>query len=206
MSKISLYLPKGTKKVRDFLESEIATAKNIKAKKTRDAVTAGLTKILNHIDPMEIMHKQGYAYFFDKDEFTIVPYDGIHKLYHCGNSIVLDPFAYLFDSNKYLLMALDINHCTIGVLHGKHLQVIWDKDFYIQGKHKKGGQSAARFGRIREEQKKAMFKAVAAKLQEVFKAESTPTLPGTLTKEAVFKKIRVKKLYDGRIKKNNKSS
>lgn len=201
-NKISLYLPKGTKKIRNFLASEIATAKKIKSKDTRDSVVIGLTKILKHIDPTELLHKQGYAYFFDHDEFTVVPYDGIQKLYHCGRSLVLDPFTYLFNSNKYILMALDTNHCTIGILNGKRIQIIWDKEFYIQGKHKKGGSSAARFERLREEQKKAMFKAVAIRLQEVFKVELTPTLPKPM-KDTVFKRIRVKEVYNERVKKNS---
>jgi peptide subunit release factor 1 (eRF1) len=42
---ISLYIPKGTKNCPRFVDSEIATARNIKSKQTRENVLSGLLKI-----------------------------------------------------------------------------------------------------------------------------------------------------------------
>jgi len=197
MMKISLYLPTGTKDVRDFLQKEIALTFKIKSKKTRDDVQAGLKKILGYVskNPQEIENKQGYAFFVDTTDFAVVPYDGQQKIYHCGKELIMHPFTYLFDSNKFLLVAMDLNHCTIGVLHGKNIKVLWDKEFYIQGKHRKGGQSAARYERDREEQKKKMYKTVAMKLQEMFGVVmENQEQPKDITVKSIFKKFRVKKL------------
>jgi peptide chain release factor subunit 1 len=159
-------------------------------------VISAISKVKQYIDVKEIEQKQGYAFFADETEAVLVPYDGTSKIYHCGNAFVLDPFSYLFNKSKYLLMAIDLNHCTIGILNGKKIQVLWDKEFYIQGKSKPGGQSAARYERLREEQKKQMFKACAAKLQEIFNIQKQPILPESIDqiKSAVFKKIKVTKL------------
>jgi peptide chain release factor subunit 1 len=194
--KISAYFPKETKAVRKFLEEEINTAKRIKSKETRETVVNGLKKIQNSGFIAEIETTQGYAFFVDEEEFTAVPYDGKQKIYQCGNNLVLDPFQYLFDSSKYLLVAMDINHCTIGILFGKRIDILWDKEFYIDGKHRKGGQSAARYERDREEQKKHMFKAVGAKIQEILQLQDEAVgVDNETIRQHVFNKIKVKQLY-----------
>lgn len=42
---ISLYLPKGTKNAKAFVDKELATATNIKDLATRKSIVAGLSKI-----------------------------------------------------------------------------------------------------------------------------------------------------------------
>jgi peptide subunit release factor 1 (eRF1) len=42
---ISLYLPKGTRRAKEFVDKELATASNIKDLQTRKDIVAGLTKI-----------------------------------------------------------------------------------------------------------------------------------------------------------------
>lgn len=45
--KISMYIPKGTEGISNFIAKEIATARNIQSKQTKDAVISTLNKI-NH--------------------------------------------------------------------------------------------------------------------------------------------------------------
>jgi peptide chain release factor subunit 1 len=189
--KISLYLPKGTRKARLFVEKEIFTARKIQDKQDRETVVGGLNKVLTYLNDDEVENRQGYAFFIDEDDFAVIPYDGPDKLYNCGKEIITGPFSYLFDSNKYLLCAMDTNHCTIGLLQGKKLEVLWDKEFYIQGKHGSGGQSAARFERDREEQRKQMFKTVAAKLADLLQVHSKRTQIN-VPKERIFKRLKIK--------------
>jgi len=42
---ISLYLPKGTKRAKEFVDKELATATNIKDLQTRKDILTGLNKI-----------------------------------------------------------------------------------------------------------------------------------------------------------------
>ncbi len=42
---ISLYIPRGTKNCPRFVDNEIATARNIKSKQTKESVITGLQKI-----------------------------------------------------------------------------------------------------------------------------------------------------------------
>jgi len=44
--KISLYLPKETKNIRGFLETELSSARNIKSKQTKNSVIAGLQAMI----------------------------------------------------------------------------------------------------------------------------------------------------------------
>lgn len=194
--KVSLYVPKKSVGIVQFLRKELATAKNIKSKATRDSVSKALTRIINNIQTQDI-NKQGFAYFCEGNDLNLVPYDGIEKKYFCGKKLLLNPFKYMFEENRYLMIAMDTNHCTIGILHGKKISLLWDKEFYIPGKSKPGGQSQQRYARLREEQRKQMMKAVAAKLAELLKVKGEFQLSENEIKTKLFKRLRVKKIYDG---------
>ncbi len=43
--KISYYIPKETKNISSFIQSELSTSSNIKDRQTRQSVISGLTKI-----------------------------------------------------------------------------------------------------------------------------------------------------------------
>ena len=47
--KISLYLPKGSKGAKAFVDKELATARNIKSLSTRNDVVSGLSKISSYL-------------------------------------------------------------------------------------------------------------------------------------------------------------
>jgi len=59
--KITISIPRGANidDQRKFLRNEITQAKNIKSKSVRKNITAGLTKILNVIEPGNIYHTDG---------------------------------------------------------------------------------------------------------------------------------------------------
>ena len=70
--KVSLHVPRESDadSMRRFLRSELAESRNIRSKQTRKAVSAGLGKIINVVEP-------GYSFYTDGFELVVEPYDGI---------------------------------------------------------------------------------------------------------------------------------
>lgn len=57
---------------------------------------------------------------------------------------------------------MDLSEASLAeVYENGEFDIIWTKKAWIDSKHKKGGQSAARFQRIRQEQIKQWFKEIA---------------------------------------------
>lgn len=159
--KISYYVPKG-KQDRQFIIDELATARNIKDKNTRKSVEDGLKKIKNS-------YRDGKAYFWDDEgeDLYILEYPGKISKYYCGKDFDLEPLN-LDNKRKYLLVAMDTNHCTIGILNGKRIEIFWDKDSYVPRKHNQGGQSSQRFERARSEAKKQWLKKIGRKINKIY--------------------------------------
>lgn len=103
--------------------------------------------------------------YWDDKNFFDVPYKGTTKEYYCGKELKIKSIEE--PKNRYILVSMDVNECTIGMLEGKRITTLWHKKSYIQGKHRKGGQSAARFERLRNEAVKQWYKTVAGKLGEL---------------------------------------
>jgi len=108
-------------------------------------------------------HKpDGISLYWDDKTLFDVPYDGITKEYFCGKELKVKSLNH--PKHCYILITMDTNECTIGMLSGKRITTLWTKKSYIQGKHKTGGQSAQRFERLRNEAIKQWFKKIAQKL------------------------------------------
>jgi peptide chain release factor subunit 1 len=135
-----LYVPKGRKNVLSMLDNEVSLTRNIQDRKYADRVARGLNKfILNYAD--------GHVFFYDtdEDEFASFPYSGKDFVYHIGRDFVTKPIDNLTRKNKYLLVTMDANSCTIGELNGKSIKVVWQKQSHVPRKHDAGGQSQVRF-------------------------------------------------------------
>ncbi len=146
-----------------FLKKELAQARNIKDKKTRQSVIDGLNYIVSNIVPGCIYHTDGVAC-----EFRRLPYKGVDTIYHCGKE-----FKFPEEQRKarYLLVAFDAQEATIGLLDGKRITTMWTETSDVPRKHNKGGQSKVRFQRNREESLKQWYKTIAGKIQTIFEQE-----------------------------------
>lgn len=59
------------------------------------------------------------------------------------------------------ILLVDYKHCCFAKIYNDYgFEIVFEKDSRVQGKQRQGGQSAARFGRIREEVIKQWFKKV----------------------------------------------
>jgi peptide chain release factor subunit 1 len=161
MMKITLAIPKN-KEFKQRLLNEIGLAENIQDKKNREMVVAGLKKIT-------LNYQTGKVFLYDGLTEELVCYDYPLKdfIYHCGADFVV-PATKLNELKKgYMLISMDANNATIGILRGKSIQVVYDKDSYVPRKQDCGGQSKARFQRDREEQLKHWLDKIAHKIAEI---------------------------------------
>ena len=94
---ISLLIPKGKSK-KKLIESELAVAKNIKSKATRDSITTGLKKILEN-------YSDGKAFYWIENQLQIFDYYGIDSLYNCSKDIIvpeINPAHICINCDKYI--------------------------------------------------------------------------------------------------------
>ena len=129
---------------------------------TRSSVFEGLVKI-------KARAGDGKALFWDDEEREVysIDYKGVSSKYFCGKELDLEPLN-LNAGSRYLLVVMDADHCTIGILNGKRIEKIWDKDSYVPRKHNKGGQSSQRFERAREEALKQWLKKISYKVNDIY--------------------------------------
>jgi peptide chain release factor subunit 1 len=72
------------------------------------------------------------------------------------------------EKELYGLLVLDSKEATIGILKGKKLEVLRRLDSIVPGKTIKGGQSSARYQRVREGLINDWFKIIAENVKELF--------------------------------------
>ena len=179
--KISLYVPAGSDR-RNFIREEIAQAQNIKSKATKKAVVTGLKKILQILQ----RRQDGIAIFTDGDEIFVEDYDGIKKLYHCGQEYkrierkVVDP---------YLLVVIDANNSAIGTSDGERVTVLWHDRSLVPRKHKAGGQSQRRFERDRNRAFMEWIRMVVEKLRAFHKNQKIIVGGCGMTKDIFVKEM-----------------
>jgi len=151
---ISLLIPKGKDKKKS-IESELAVARNIKSKKTRDSIVKGLSKILEN-------YSDGKAFYWINDELGIFDYDGVDSFYQCGKDITLPE-----KNNKiYGFVVMDLHECSLYELRGKKKVLLWHDTSDVPKKMGSGGQSAPRFARERQNKINLWYKQIAEKMKE----------------------------------------
>ena len=151
---ISLLIPKGKHKKKS-VELEIAAAKNIRSKETRDSITKGLKKILEN-------YSDGKAFYWVNDKLEIFDYEGVDSIYHCGKDILVPDIQ----KRKYGFVVMDLSECSLYELIGKKTKLLWHDTSNVPGKMKKGGQSAERFSRERQNKINLWYKKIANKMKE----------------------------------------
>lgn len=179
---VTYYIPQGydLTKVTQHLFQEQGTAGNIKSTSTRKNVTDALEKMMQHLKLYTRTPENGLAVFAgnvsekegqpDLRVWSLEPPMPVKiRLYRCDKEFVLDPIRDMTDIHEfYGLVVMDRRQYTIGLLRGKTIQVLSADESQVPGKYKAGGQSAARFGRIRENLAYEFYDKVAHVLQDTF--------------------------------------
>ncbi|HME87220.1 MAG TPA: peptide chain release factor aRF-1, partial [Candidatus Nanoarchaeia archaeon] len=179
---ITVYVPPGydlIKKIQQ-LQDEVGTASNIKSTATRKNVTEALEKMVLLLKSVGKTPKNGLAAFAGNvaeregqvEWFTswLEPPAPLNQnLYRCDKKFVTEPLYEMVASDDiYGLVIVDRRDATLAILQGKAFKIIAKTHSEVPGKFKAGGQSAARFGRIREDSKRDHFKKVAEIMKNEF--------------------------------------
>jgi peptide chain release factor subunit 1 len=179
---ITVYMPAGydLNKIINHLKQEQGTASNIKSATTRRNVIDGLERMVQHLRLFKQTPKHGLAVFsgnvaeregqIDLEVWSIEPPVPLNtRIYRCDKQFVLDLLKDMLDTKEvYGLVVLDRRDANIALLKGKTIVPLVKTHSHVPGKQRAGGQSAARFARIREGAAKDHFKKVAEYMKNQF--------------------------------------
>ncbi|MBU2637506.1 MAG: peptide chain release factor aRF-1 [Nanoarchaeota archaeon] len=179
---VSVYIPAGydLNKIINHVFQEQGTASNIKDKTTRQHVTDSLERMIRHLRLFKQTPPNGLAVFAgdasdregkpDIQAWSIEPPVPINtRLYRCEQTFQLDILREMMEVKEtFGIVTLDRRECTIGLLKGTSITKLDHVTSGVPGKVKAGGQSAARFSRLREEASKEFFKRIASLMQDNF--------------------------------------
>jgi peptide chain release factor subunit 1 len=179
---ISLYIPSGADlyKVLDMLSQEAALAQRVKDKTVRKNVRAALEKIITYLRLFKQVPPNGLAIFCGNVSPEVgradirlwciePPIPTRTKLYRCDQVFVLTPLKELMKVEELFgLIVLDAEQATLGLLRSKSIEVFKRMDSLVPRKVIKGGMSARRYERIREEAIHSFFKKVGETATKLF--------------------------------------
>ena len=179
---VTVYVPAGYSliNIAKQLEQEKSTAVNIKSKVNRKNVLDALERMIRHIKLIKKTPENGLALFAGNvsenegqpqiEVWSIEPPMPLKaRLYRCDHEFVLEPLKEMLEvSEVYGLVVVEINEATIGILEGKQIRTLQHMTSGVPGKTEKGGQSAARFSRIRDNMAKEFYRRVAEAVKDNF--------------------------------------
>ncbi len=179
---VSVYIPAGydINKIIQHLDQEKGTATNIKSTSTRKNVISALERMTQHLRLFKRTPEHGLAAFAGNvseregqenfQVWSIEPPIPLNiRIYRCDKEFVLEHLKEMLDTKEiYGLVIVDRRDAIIAHLKGKTIVPLLKTHSEVPGKTKAGGQSAARFARLREGAKKDHFKKVAEYMKEQF--------------------------------------
>ncbi|MHC1597820.1 MAG: peptide chain release factor aRF-1 [Methermicoccaceae archaeon] len=191
---ISLYIPhdKQIHEVTSQLKQEYGQAANIKSKSTRTNVQSAIDSLLSRLKYYRSAPENGVVLLVGTVDAgggkttmvstVIEPPEPITSYkYYCSSEFYLEPLLDMLREKKvYGLLVLDRREATIGLLRGRHIEVIKHTTSSVPGKQRKGGQSARRFQQLRLIAIDAYYKRVAESASSIFLQVPQDELCGVL--------------------------
>jgi len=182
---ITLYIPpdKQIYDVTNQLKDEFGQCANIKSKQTRTNVQSAISSILSRLKYYKRPPVNGMAVFCgtvqlygDRTDLqcTIIePPEPLNLyMYRCSSKFELEPLQQMLEEkNIYGLLVLDRREAYWGFLRGNRIEPMGGSTSTVPGKMRKGGQSAARFGRLREIAINEFYTKVGERSSAIFLAE-----------------------------------
>ncbi|HLN51607.1 MAG TPA: peptide chain release factor aRF-1 [Thermoplasmata archaeon] len=179
---ISLYVSPG-KQVSDvmsYLRNEYAQSSNIKSRTTRKNVMWAIESLMGRVRSFKEVPSHGVAFFVgskavgaDKSEtvtFIVEPPEPLNTyLYRCDSTFFLDPLlTMVHEPELWGLVVVDRAEATLGLLRGKRIETLRNKQSLVPSKHGRGGQSAHRFERLIEHAAHEFFVRIAEMCTELY--------------------------------------
>jgi peptide chain release factor subunit 1 len=179
---VSVYIPAGydMNKILQHLSQEQSTASNIKDSTTRKNVTDALERMIQHLRLFKRTPENGLAVFSgntaeragqqDINVFSIEPPVPLKiRIYRCDKEFVLEPLRSMLETKEVFgLIVLDRREGNVAMLKGKTIVPVVKSTSNVPGKQRAGGQSAARFQRLREGAAKDFYKRFGEHVKKEF--------------------------------------
>jgi len=179
---VTVYVPAGynLNEMISQLRSEQSTSENIKSKPVRKNVTSALDKIIRYLQLYKKTPENGLAIFCgnvsekegaaDIKLTAIEPPEEIKtKIYWCDQQFVMEALQDMVEEKEiYGIINLDKSEADVALLVGKKIEPLVHMESIVPGKTRAGGQSSARFARIREGLLNDWLKEVAEAANKIF--------------------------------------
>ena len=193
-SMISLIIPPKDQisRVSKMLADEFGTASNIKSRVNRLSVLGAITSVQHRLKLYSKVPPNGLVIYCG----TIVTDEGKEKkvnidfepfkpintsLYLCDNKFHTEALnALLSDDNKFGFIVMDGNGCLFGTLCGNTRDVLHKFTVDLPKKHGRGGQSALRFARLREEKRHNYIRKVSEVAVQLFISNDKANITGMI--------------------------
>ena len=196
-----------------MLAEEFGTASNIKSRVNRQSVLSAITstqqrlKLYNKVPPNglvvycgEIITQEGKE---RKINIDFEPFKPINtSLYLCDNKFHTEALSELLESDqKFGFIIMDGNGALFGTLSGNTRDIVHKFSVDLPKKHGRGGQSALRFARLREEKRHNYVRKVAElAVQNFITADKVNVAGIVLAGSADFKNdLNASDMFDGRL-------
>ena len=178
---VTVYVPAGYDlgKILQQLQQEQGTAANIKSASTRKNVVDSLERMVQHLRLFRATPANGLAVFSGnvgpegKQDFKVwsiePPVTVQTKTYRCDKTFQLDILRDMLEIKEiYGLVLIDRREGVIAALKGKQIIVQSKHTSNVPGKQRAGGQSSARFGRIRENAARDFYARMGERMKDAF--------------------------------------
>ncbi|KAI0736682.1 peptide chain release factor eRF/aRF subunit 1 [Fomitopsis betulina] len=214
-SMISLIIPPKDQisRVSAMLTQEYGTASNIKSRVNRLSVLAAITstqqrlKLYNRVPPNGLVLFVGTILTDEGKEkkvsFDFEPHKPINtSLYLCDNKFHTEALQELLESDsKFGFIVMDGNGTLFGTVAGNTREVIHKFTVDLPKKHGRGGQSALRFARLRDEKRHNYVRKVAEHAVQNFITNDKVNVTGlVLAGSADFKtELSLSDMFDPRL-------
>ncbi|KAK9493579.1 eukaryotic peptide chain release factor subunit 1 [Lipomyces doorenjongii] len=214
-SMISLIIPPKDQipRIAKLLADEYGTASNIKSRVNRLSVLSAITstqqrlKLYNRVPPNGLVIYCGEIITAEGKErklnIDFEPFKPINtSLYLCDNKFHTEALSELLESNsKFGFIIMDGNGALFGTLSGNTREVLHKFTVDLPKKHGRGGQSALRFARLREEKRHNYVRKVAEVAVQNFISNDKVNVTGLiLAGSADFKtELSQSDMFDGRL-------
>lgn len=189
------------------------TASNIKSRVNRQSVLGAITstqqrlKLYNKVPPNGLVVYCGDVITAEGKErklnIDFEPFKPINtSLYLCDNKFHTEALSELLESDqKFGFIIMDGNGALFGTLSGNTRDVVQKFSVDLPKKHGRGGQSALRFARLREEKRHNYVRKVAELAVQNFITNDKVNCAGlVLAGSADFKNdLNASDLFDGRL-------
>ncbi|HVP94249.1 MAG TPA: peptide chain release factor aRF-1 [Methanoregulaceae archaeon] len=182
---ITIYIPPD-KQIYDVtaqLKDEFGQCANIKSKQTRTNVQSAISSVLSRLKYYKRPPANGLAVFCgtillggdrtDLECTIIEPPEALNLyMYRCSSQFELEPLRQMLEEKSvYGLLVLDRREAYWGFLRGNHIEPIGGVTSTVPGKQRKGGQSSARFQRLREIAINEFYTKIGERSSAIFLAE-----------------------------------